>query len=1648
MSSPAQYDLNTLAAIKPVMDVSLAQISMDVERFLAASNVQSGQLQVALDELHRLTGVLQMAHLDGVAVVCSTLHRALTEVLDHPRDISSLHRDVYRQALFGITHFLDTLAAGADNSPVRLFAQYQALQQLRGMECAFEQDLFFPNLSVMLPIEVLTDAQMEMEPGRIKSLRSQYQQGLMRWLREEDRHAALLQMQLALQGVMQSVPQSQTRAFWWVAQGVLDCLRHDGLSPELSPRKLLGRIDQQIRALVTPQQVADVQPAAEIQRAVLIEMLYLVSRSHSVGERVEAIKQTYALDSYLPGLSLLPVGEVTQLLEAMRQQLRASSENWERCVQGEDAACGLFIKSSEQIAQQSEKLDRNTLQYLAGQIYTLSQHAENSEYAAPLAIDMAMALLLLESGIDHYSNLGSGFQEQARILSERMTSADRKLPEDVQQLHKLIDLHGHMEQDDMVASLSREMLANLQHIEQALNAFFSDASKQDELSGLMRLIDQMLGGLRILSLDVAVRLLMQLREAVLPYTHDNALPQRQQSYVIAGAVSALENYIQQLGHGKAPQTDALQNSLDELERLQLPGAQAMLLASDTTLNAKVQHPIGDDQELLEIFLEEAHEVLGIMRSHLDLCSLHPESRELLNTIRRGFHTLKGSGRMVGLTDLGEVAWCVERALNRWSNDQRPASAPLLDFVQQAVTCFDVWVSELERHGGVCIQAEDLIETARLIEEGGMPQIKVAAPLVASPVEDENVVIGDVSLSAVLFRISSAEASQNAAVLRQQYVVFSSTVPPSVHYDFMRAAHTLAGVNRTIGFTDIAELAYALEAWLQARIGKVFGLTVAQRDLIEQVVAELELMTRGICQRQAPLPRADLVVLLNSGRELLIESELPEELLASQAVTAVSAEEAALAVTETVALGGVQVRGEDAQRSQVQDDLDEQLLPVFLEEADELCPNIGSSLRAWRTAPQEGAHLQVLRRLLHTLKGSSRMAGAMRIGETAHEMEGYLAAAQGSVVDEVLLGRLETALDDINAKLLQLRPEFKEVVQPAPVAAASQADWQQDRRVPGVERVVQGSILRVRAEVVDRLVNEAGEISVARSRIQTEMRAFKEGLLELTGSVARLRRQLREVEIQAESQMQARISLSHDSAELFDPLEFDRFTRLQELTRFMNESVHDVQTVQQSLLKNIDKTEAAVSAQARINRELQQGLMSVRMVPFSNLSERLYRIVRQTAKELGKRANLELSGTTVDLDRSVLEKMTAPFEHLLRNAIVHGLEDEATRIKAGKAAIGEIRLSLRQENNEIIFEFEDDGMGVDLDALRSKAQSKGLLQSGDYSSDEQLLQLIFVSGLSTARSVNEVAGRGIGMDVVRSEIAALGGRIDVFSRPGQGMHFTIHLPLTLAITQVLTVRAGDALYALPSTMIKQVRQLNSFDLAHLYATGYLDWQNQRYPFHSLAQMLGEDAQVTAGQARNAVILLGSGDQYIALHVDEFLGNHEAVIKNIGPQLSRLPGITGATVRGDGLVVLILNPLQLPQRTVTPNSRRVVEPQKLQPLVMIVDDSLTVRKITSRLLQRAGYQVATAKDGVDALEQLAHISPDVMLLDIEMPRMDGFELTRQLRRNAAMQQLPIIMITSRSADKHRNHAMELGVNAYLGKPYQEDDLLAHIARLVGR
>ncbi len=1083
-----------------------------------------------------------------------------------------------------------------------------------------------------------------------------------------------------------------------------------------------------------------------------------------------------------------------------------------------------------------------------------------------------------------------------------------------------------------------------------------------------------------------------------------------------------------------------------------------------------------DAELLAVYLEEAGQVIETIDESLNLARSQPSVMDHLRTIRRGFHTLKGSGRMVGLTQLSAAAWAIEKLMNRWLDDERPGNAALLDLIADGRNLFAAAVAALMNNAPLPDEAP-VVAKAEAIERG-----------------DPVVAISDRRMTSALYQIFLVEAFAHVAALRDMQARLAVGQP--VLEEDSRAAHTLAGVCGSVGFGSIREVAAALEEALESRKGS--GLDADLLSTISDAVASLEGMVKSVAAREEPVANPGLVrrlqehmggarpaVLEDSirtiediadGRRSIVEDMRvdlanvsgpaaarigdPNEAGAFHEVPkpefAPVAREQTAASIFAPSFAAALVRRVETLPS---DDVDPEVMDLFIAEAQELMPAIDASIRAWRAAPNAVEVGLALQRNVHTLKGSARMAGAMQMGELLHDMENHVEnALQLSSLPITFFENLDVQYDAVNAlfdRLIgrdalaspfvpaQLRSEPVEgslgeaidsdIAEPIPLPAAA-GRWSADRMVRAAsindreeapatgadgERI---ALLRVRADAIDRLVNQAGEVAIARSRIEGEVKGLKATLSELTENIGRLRSQLREIEIQAETQIQSKMVQSAEKDRQFDPLEFDRYTRFQELTRMMAESVSDVGAVHQNIARALDETDAALLAQARLSRDLQQDLMRVRMVPFKILSERLYRIVRQAAKEAGKRATLDIRGSQVELDRSVLERINAPFEHMLRNAIAHGIESPAARQAAGKPEVGEIRIEIRQEGNEVMLMVADDGGGLDIERIRAKALERGLLAAGAPVVEADITGFIFEPGFTTVGEVTQLAGRGVGMDVVKSEINALGGRIEVATEPGKGTRFIIFLPLTLAVTQAVVVQAGAAKYAIPGLLVELVRQVRPDELAECYRAGVATTQNRRAPFHYLSRLLG-DAQRTPEPKRLATIVFArSGAGLVAVHVDEIVGIQEIVVKNTGPLLARVSGITGATVLGSGEIVLILNPVVIAAReniTVDAPAAAAVAPAVLDPIVMIVDDSLTVRKITGRLLTREGYHVVTARDGVDAIEQLEAIVPDVMVIDIEMPRMDGFDLTRHIRASGKLTHLPIVMVTP----PHKLGSMEI-------------------------
>ncbi len=830
-----------------------------------------------------------------------------------------------------------------------------------------------------------------------------------------------------------------------------------------------------------------------------------------------------------------------------------------------------------------------------------------------------------------------------------------------------------------------------------------------------------------------------------------------------------------------------------------------------------------------------------------------------------------------------------------------------------------------------------------------------------------------------------------------------------------------------------------------------------------------------------------------------------------------------------------------------EDYDEEIIEIFLEEADELCDELDDAINTWESDWSDSESPDTMARALHTLKGGARLAGLAAIGDLTHNYETYLLGPHGKEPDETFFKTIQTFQDKLLRNVRAVRAELAgevlppEVVAPSvspssapsPVATAdeeaaepgsgktpsagdaagdeahgqsvsagespmatvesakanvlpfapkakeaahpesaggfgsgfsmpsggggNQAAAQAAPRRSGPQEVI-----KISADLLEELVNLAGETSISRGRLETQINDLGGAIDEIDGTLSRLQEQLRRLDIETEAQMVFRQEQLAEHEE-FDPLEMDRYSQLQQLSRSLIESASDLVDLKSTLTDKVKDTETLLLQQSRVNTNLQEGLMRSRMVPFSRLVPRLRRIVRQVAAELGKDVSFELENIEGEMDRSVLERMVAPLEHMLRNAVDHGIETPADRVAAGKAETGRVVLSLAREGGDVLLRLVDDGRGIDLHRVRTKAIERGLMSEDAQLTDHDIMQFILHAGFSTAENVTQISGRGVGMDVVYAEIKQLGGSMAIESREGEGTEFSVRLPFTVSVNRALMVHLGPDQYAIPLNAIEGIVRVSPFELEHYYSNpdARFEYAGDNFRVRYLGSMLSEDVRprLEAQSLPLPVILVRSEQHTMALQVDGLMGSREIVVKSLGQQFSTVQGLSGATVMGDGSVVVILDlhalvrkemalAAPLPVYTMDETARLAKEESEALKTVMVVDDSVTVRKVTTRFLEREGFNVITAKDGVDALRILQDETPDVMLLDIEMPRMDGFEVAKNIRTTTRWQAIPIIMITSRTGEKHREHALSLGVDRYMGKPYQEESLLASIQELLAK
>ncbi|TFW42294.1 Hpt domain-containing protein [Pseudomonas fluorescens] len=1092
-----------------------------------------------------------------------------------------------------------------------------------------------------------------------------------------------------------------------------------------------------------------------------------------------------------------------------------------------------------------------------------------------------------------------------------------------------------------------------------------------------------------------------------------------------------------------------QRSLRQLDRdplVPIKGAQDLINRTqallDHQLAALLDAPntglrIKRDPQLIANFLAQGMDILLDAESLLRRWQQHPGQRQELTALLDELTTL---GEGAHIADLHPIDELCEALLDLYGAVEESSLAVGERFFHEAEQAHEALINMLDQLAAgqeispapARVQAlRELLDGALdpsatgLIKSDGSRALSIAELGAATAQLNHQTKLDDEIVE--IFLEEAVDILDSAGQALKRWLLEPENAAPLS--SLQRDLHTLKGGARMAEIGPVGDLAHELECLYEGLVDRRYSYSTELSQVLMASHERLALQLEELHRQQPLSDSAELVAKLRAIRQ----SSTP------------------MAQAEAPPATGA----------------DPELLEIFLEEAADILDSSGSALLRWQAEPASRQEVETLLRDLHTLKGGARMVEIGPIGDLAHELEFlYEGLSAGSLALSPDLFALLQGCHDRLAQMVdavtdglpvgsvdKLIERIKSLVHPSdepPVPVALPAGKAEAVVDPAADMV------KISAELLDDLVNLAGETSIFRGRIEQQVNDARIALHEVETTIERMRDQLRRLDTETQGRILSRQQAEAERLyEEFDPLEMDRHSQLQQLSRALSESASDLLDLKDTLDRRNEDAHDLLQQQARINTELQEGLMRTRMVPFERMLPRLKRIVRQVAGELGKDVEFIVGNAEGEMDRNVLERMAAPLEHMLRNAVDHGLESRDVRLAAGKPEKGRITLDLTHEGGDIVFDMRDDGAGVPLEAVRRKAIKRGLLAPHQEMSDRDVLQFILQPGFSTAEKITQISGRGVGMDVVHEEVRQLGGSMVIDSTQGAGVHFRIRLPFTVSVNRALMVQCADEQYAIPLNTIEGLVRVLPHELAGHYQQDppCYEYAGQRYELFYLGDLLhtGGRPKLLGQYQPVPVLLVQCNERHVAVHVDAMAGTREIVVKGLGPQFSGVQGLSGATILGDGRVVLIIDllahirarPPALPAQAV--DAPLILnDPLKKRPLlVLVVDDSVTVRKVTSRLLERNGMNVLTAKDGIDALAVLEEHTPDLMLLDIEMPRMDGFEVAIQVRNDPRLMRLPIIMITSRTGQKHRDRAMAIGVNDYLGKPYQESVLLESIA-----
>jgi chemosensory pili system protein ChpA (sensor histidine kinase/response regulator) len=1783
-----QVSSRTLDAVTHEINVSLGEARIALEAFLeSSSNVML--LHRCRDELAQVQGVLRVLEIHGGALLAEEMHQVCLylETTVEARKNQNEAMDALMRAIVQLPSYLDRVMAGGRDMALVLLPLLNDMRAVRGSPLLSEGTLLSLNLKSdqQAAPQAPAPGEESLSVARwARRLRTQFQAGLVGWIRGE-RVEQHLETLAAVANRFEKVATTQALfQLWWVIGAVVESLRDRGLEGSVSVKRLIGLADREIKRVYEGGEGRyGQQPPVEL----INNLLYYVARSTTAGPRVSAVRASFRLGELLP---------VDESVEQERENLSAPSVKLMQTVGAairEDLAkvkdvLDIFVRrggaAPEELGPQVELLRKigDTLGVLGlgeqrarvqGEIGKLeSLIASKQKPSESALIDIAATLIQIEDRLDD-DLIGKILPRSAGAFDGEATDVD------FQQVQAAV-------LRECVVNLARVKEHIAQHVGGTLDAAGFDAWQ--DLMGGIRSGLAMLGKTR--AEDCVARVTTHLKR-IMQSPGGPAGVAGLGLDRLADAIVSIEYYMETLQAGRSDpwyMLDNAEGALSAVDAQPLPPLASaapaeknhtgtMVLDHKTSATTVTISPLvhvprpappttgplaanPDDPELIPLFLEEAREEAEKIQKQLPAWEQDPTLDEALLTARRAFHTLKGSGRVVGATALAEFAWSIENLLNRVLDKTQPRSPAILHVLRESLVVVPQLIDQLESGttptadvAGVAARAHALA-AGRQPETGNTSVVAAALPMAAEPVpafvpvqapapepDPADTGTDEVEVDPTLRDIYARETDSHVATVQAWLAkVQGQPGPLLLPEQVYRATHTLSGSSKTAEARHGVRLAEPLNHWLRKAFDNGIGISTEEAGLLGECMRALEFASRNLDEDTGFFaPYAQL-------RDRIVQAEAElDRRIAAHAENAEKADSSSPAVDAPGVVTPPSQQRAPTPAPPEQDDesayasYDPEVAAIFSDEATELLEASQSSFQFIGLDAPRREEFAALKRPLHTLKGGARMAGVKAMGDLAHELESLIIGIENGFVppsrdareavqrslDE--LGRMRDLLagnqpvPPVHALLAQVRalagntPIEALAVEPAPADATSPdvtveelvleeivlegdaepepepepepaPEPQQDfapppsnviempraeppQLPPAFARLMTAAVVppgrepvpppqaaemaRVDAELLNQLLNQAGEVSIGRARVEQQLASTEFNLGELSRTVTRLKEQLAKLEIETEAQILHRHETETGPRAEFDPLELDRYSSIQQFSRALAETANDVASIQ-ALLENLTReTQNQLQLQGRTIVEMQNGLMRTRMVSFQRHVQRLSRIVRQTAADEGKKAELIVEGASGELDRQVLERMLPPFEHLLRNAVVHGIEKPEQRAAAGKSEAGQIRLQLRREGAEVIVDVRDDGAGMNIERIKAKALSLGLIREDQPLTDEEAMQLILEPGFSTAENLTQAAGRGVGMDVVANEVKKLGGSLLMETDAGKGSRFMIRLPLSLSVGHAVIVRVGDEQYALPMPTIEGVVRIPREEvLQHLLQQdpSYL-YGGHKYRLQHLASFVGlEPGPLPEEEPTLPVVLVRAGELSTGVVAEEMIGTREIVVKPVGPQIAGIRGVSGATILGDGRIVVILDIGALVRAGWRARTQTSAMRDKLDRRIvaLVVDDSITVRRVTQRLLERNGMRVLTARDGHDALAVMEENVPDIVLLDIEMPRMDGYQVAEHMRADARLKRVPIIMITSRVGEKHRARAMEIGVDEYLGKPYQESQLLEAIAPLVDR